>query len=90
MFTLYSAFKENQHFQINNENESFADAHRWSWFYCKSNLDKYLILEIIDLCIKVTLLFIQIMQSSENSSSLKAGSTKNKNSQKAGINAQIR
>ena len=24
MFTLYSAFKENQHFQINQENESFA------------------------------------------------------------------
>jgi intraflagellar transport protein 46 len=28
MFTLYSAFKENQHFQINQENESFAEQHR--------------------------------------------------------------
>jgi intraflagellar transport protein 46 len=28
MFTLYSAFKENQHFNINQENESFADANR--------------------------------------------------------------
>ena len=25
MFTLYSAFKENQHFQINNENESYVE-----------------------------------------------------------------
>jgi intraflagellar transport protein 46 len=28
MFTLYSAFKENQHFQINHENESFAEPNR--------------------------------------------------------------
>lgn len=28
MFTLYSAFKENQHFQINQENESYMDGHR--------------------------------------------------------------
>ena len=28
VFTLYSAFKENQHFQINQENESYMDGHR--------------------------------------------------------------
>lgn len=28
MFTLYSAFKENQHFNVNQENESYAEANR--------------------------------------------------------------
>jgi intraflagellar transport protein 46 len=28
VFTLYSAFKENQHFQVNQDNESYLDAHR--------------------------------------------------------------
>jgi intraflagellar transport protein 46 len=28
MFTLYSAFKESGHFQINQENESYMDGHR--------------------------------------------------------------